>query len=130
MKKIIATLAVGAMTFTASAGTWFNASLTPDIAVETRELARVGPDGSDVWSAPRGLAAGYRWPQYSVHRGELEMLLYRTTVDRLGSDAVTTGHRVTGYDHGLDVVHVELTAPDGTVERRRMPPACSLRGKS
>ncbi len=86
------------------------------IAVETRELARVGPDGSDVWSAPRGLAAGYRWPQYSVHRGELEMLLYRTAVDRLGSDAITTGRRVTAYEHGLDAVHVELTASDGTTE--------------
>ena len=87
------------------------------LAVETRELVLVASDGADVWCTPRGLDAGYRWPQYSVHRGKLEMLLYRTAVDRLGSDAITTDRRVTGYEHGLDVVHVELTAPDGTPER-------------
>lgn len=87
------------------------------IAVETRELALARSDGSDVWSTRRGLDAGYHWPQYSVHRGELEMLLQRAVIDRLGSDAITTGHRVTHYEHGLDGVSIECTTSDGTSER-------------
>ena len=48
---------------------------------------------------PRGLLAGYRWPQCSVHRGRLQMLLYRLVGERLGPDAVRLGHRVVGYRH-------------------------------
>ncbi|HEY6823519.1 MAG TPA: flavin-dependent oxidoreductase, partial [Steroidobacteraceae bacterium] len=51
----------------------------------------------DVYSEPRGLRAGYLWPQYSVHRGGLQMLLYRAVLQRLGPDGVRTGVWVTGY---------------------------------
>lgn len=67
------------------------------IGVQTREWALVGLNGKDVYAEPRGLMAGYRWPQYSVHRGGLQMLLYRAVQERLGADAVRTGVRVTGY---------------------------------
>jgi 2-polyprenyl-6-methoxyphenol hydroxylase-like FAD-dependent oxidoreductase len=68
-----------------------------ELGVQTQEFALVGLNGKDVYAEPRGLKAGYRWPQYSVHRGALQMMLYRATVGRLGSDAVRTGVRVTGY---------------------------------
>ena len=45
------------------------------IGVQTKEWALVGLNGNDVYSEPRGLLAGYRWPQYAVHRGQLQMLL-------------------------------------------------------
>ncbi len=74
------------------------------IGIQTREWALVGLNGKDVYSEPRGINAGYRWPQYSVHRGGLQMLLYRAVVERLGADAVRTGVRVTGYrNHGAGV---------------------------
>ena len=72
------------------------------IGVRTREWALVGLNGKDVYSEPRGLEAGYRWPQYSVHRGKLQMLLYRATIERLGADAVRTGIRVSGYRNHED----------------------------
>jgi 5-methylphenazine-1-carboxylate 1-monooxygenase len=67
------------------------------IGLQTREWALVGLNGKQVYTEPRGLLAGYKWPQYSVHRGGLQMLLYQAVVDRLGSDAVQTGMAVTGY---------------------------------
>ena len=67
------------------------------IGIQAREWALVGRNGNDVYAEARGLLAGYRWPQYSVHRGKLQMLLYRTVLERLGSDAVRLGQRVTGY---------------------------------
>ncbi len=85
------------------------------IGVETRELALFDASGVEQWSEPRGREAGYRWPQYSVHRGELEMLLYRAVIDRLGPDAVATGQRVTRYVHALDGVRVDVTMADDTV---------------
>jgi 5-methylphenazine-1-carboxylate 1-monooxygenase len=65
--------------------------------VQAREWALVGLNGNDVYSEPRGLFAGYHWPQYSVHRGQLQMLLLREAIARLGEDAIRTGVRVTGY---------------------------------
>jgi 2-polyprenyl-6-methoxyphenol hydroxylase-like FAD-dependent oxidoreductase len=67
------------------------------IGIETKEWALVGLNGHDVYTEPRGVLAGYNWPQYSVHRGKLQMLLYRAVVERLGPGAITTGVKVTGY---------------------------------
>ncbi len=69
--------------------------------IETAELAFYSKHGARIWSEPRGKLAGYRWPQYSLHRGELQLLLYRAVVERLGADRVHTGHRLTAFtDHG------------------------------
>ena len=67
------------------------------IGIQAREWALVGRNGNDVYAEPRGLLAGYKWPQYSVHRGQLQMLLLREVQRRLGPEAVQTGCRVTGY---------------------------------
>jgi 5-methylphenazine-1-carboxylate 1-monooxygenase len=81
-----------------------NDELLDTIGIQAREWALVGRNGNDVYAEPRGLRAGYRWPQYSVHRGELQMLLYRTVLERLGDGAVRLGERVAGYrqdEHGV-----------------------------
>jgi 2-polyprenyl-6-methoxyphenol hydroxylase-like FAD-dependent oxidoreductase len=67
------------------------------VGLQTREWVLVGLNGKEVYGEPRGLRAGYKWPQYSVHRGCLQMLLYRTVVERLGPAAVRTGMAVTAY---------------------------------
>lgn len=54
--------------------------------------------GHLLFREPRGLDGGYRWPQYSVHRGDLQMLLLSTVRNRIGRDSVLTGHRLTGFD--------------------------------
>jgi 2-polyprenyl-6-methoxyphenol hydroxylase-like FAD-dependent oxidoreductase len=54
------------------------------IGVRTRQFAMYSKKGGLIWKEPRGLSAGYKWPQYSLHRGELQMLLYRTVLERLG----------------------------------------------
>jgi 2-polyprenyl-6-methoxyphenol hydroxylase-like FAD-dependent oxidoreductase len=67
------------------------------VGLPAREWALVGLNGNDIYSEPRGVLAGYQWPQYAVHRGELHLLLYRKLVERIGADAIRLGHRVTGY---------------------------------
>ena len=46
------------------------------IGVAAKEWALVGLNGNDIYSEPRGVLAGYNWPQYAVHRGHFHMLLY------------------------------------------------------
>lgn len=86
------------------------------IGVEADEWTLAGRSGNVVWSERRGRSAGYRWPQYSVHRGELQMLLYRAVLERLGPKAVRTGHRVTGYENSGDgvIAHVDVRDGDTT----------------
>jgi 2-polyprenyl-6-methoxyphenol hydroxylase-like FAD-dependent oxidoreductase len=79
-------------------------SMLDAIGIQAREWALVGRNGNDVYAEPRGLVAGYRWPQYSVHRGQLQMLLYRLVLERLGPDAVRLGQRVSGYRNDADGV--------------------------
>lgn len=67
------------------------------VGLPAREWALVGLNGNDIYSEPRGLLAGYNWPQYSVHRGQLHMLLHRKVAERIGPNAVRLGSRVTGY---------------------------------
>lgn len=85
-----------------------------DIGIEATDWALVGRGGNDVWSEPRGRAAGYRWPQYAVHRGELQMMLYRAVIERLGPDAVRTGHRVVGYRNTSGGIVAVVDRRDGT----------------
>ncbi len=80
------------------------------IGIQAREWALVGRNGNDIYAEPRGLRAGYRWPQYSLHRGQLQMLLYRAVLDRLGSGAVRLGQRVAGYRNRSDGVTVRVEA--------------------
>ncbi len=68
------------------------------IGVATAENVYCDRFGRRIFTEPRGLAQGYRWPQYSVHRGELQRLLLAAVRERLGPDAVRTGARVVGFD--------------------------------
>ncbi|MEN9062079.1 flavin-dependent oxidoreductase [Ponticoccus litoralis] len=72
------------------------------VGLPAREWALVGLNGRDIYAEPRGLEAGYMWPQYAVHRGAFHMLLYRTLLERAGPEAVKTGSRVTGYRKEAD----------------------------
>ncbi|WP_439524483.1 flavin-dependent oxidoreductase [Marivita sp.] len=79
----------------------FDLGITADaldkVGLPAEEWALVGLNGREVYAEPRGLGAGYNWPQYAVHRGQLHMLLYDTLIERAGGDSVQLGAKVTGY---------------------------------
>ena len=72
------------------------------VGMLAEEWALVGLNGKDIHSEPRGLSAGYHWPQYAVHRGKFHMLLHDTFRQRAGPDAVRLGSRVAGYRKTAD----------------------------
>lgn len=78
------------------------------IAIETAELAYFSKHGKQIWAEPRGRSAGYNWPQFSLHRGKLQMLLLDVTKERLGADAVRLGHHLTGWEDGATGVRLNL----------------------
>ncbi len=68
------------------------------LAIPTKELAYYSRHGSPIWHEPRGREAGYHWPQFSIHRGELQMLLLQTARTRLGDPHIHQAHHLTDYE--------------------------------
>ncbi len=81
------------------------------IGVPTQEFVYANRFGQVIWREPRGLAAGYRWPQYSIHRGRLQVMLWEAAVQRLGADRVQPGRRLVGFEQ--DALGVTARFLDG-----------------
>ncbi len=90
------------------------------VGLPAREWALVGLNGNDIYSEPRGLLAGYNWPQYAVHRGQFHILLHEKVVERIGPEAVRLGSRVTGYRKNSDgSVSALIEDVDGSISEVR-----------
>ncbi|BCJ37624.1 flavin-dependent oxidoreductase [Actinocatenispora thailandica] len=96
------------------------------IGMPIEECVHVDRHGNRIWSEPRGTAAGYRWPQYAVHRGQLQMLLLAAVTARLGPDAVRPGTGVVDVTDRPDGLSV--TVQDRATGARRELPAAALLG--
>jgi 5-methylphenazine-1-carboxylate 1-monooxygenase len=81
--------------------------------VLTQELAFYNKHGQLIWTEPRGRAAGYRWPQISISRGELHKVLLNAIRERLGADAVVTAHRLSGFEQRGETVIARFNDPSG-----------------
>jgi hypothetical protein len=62
------------------------------LGVPITDLVYRMADGRVVWHEPRGLQAGYGWPQVAVHRGRLQMMLIEEVQAALGPDAIHFNH--------------------------------------
>jgi 2-polyprenyl-6-methoxyphenol hydroxylase-like FAD-dependent oxidoreductase len=81
------------------------------VAVETREIAYYNRFGQFIYSDPSGRYGGYDWPQFSIHRGDLQMVLLEAFIERAGRKAVITGHRCVGVEQDATsaTAHFEST---------------------
>jgi len=75
------------------------------IGVQIGEWSLVGQNGHEIYAETRGLEAGYHWPQYAVHRGAFQMLLYQRFQKLTAGHSLHLGHRMRRYQ----------TTPDGSV---------------
>jgi 5-methylphenazine-1-carboxylate 1-monooxygenase len=81
--------------------------------IETRELRYANRHGQTIWADPRGRHAGLPWPQFSIHRGELQMLLFDAARRRLGDQRIKFGHRVVGFEQKDGKVLAQFVDRDG-----------------
>src|SRR5690606_23176607 len=84
-----------------------------EIGVRTKELVYFSKTGKKIWDEPRGVYAGYKWPQYSLHRGELQMLLYRRLIE-LGYKVQLNSSVTRVLSMSDSEVTVEVVSPEGT----------------
>lgn len=83
------------------------------VGVAPTNLAYFSAKGQIIWEEARGRAAGYNWPQLSLHRGILQVVLHETAVARLGSDRVRTGRHLISLDQHDDGVTATFECRDG-----------------
>src|SRR5690348_12598280 len=86
--------------------------------IETRELRYANRHGQTIWADPRGRHAGLPWPQFSIHRGELQMILLGAAERILGPSAIKFGRRIAGFEQRGSKVGAQFVDRDGKeVER-------------
>ena len=88
------------------------------VGIASTTLAYFSARGQLIWEESRGRAAGYQWPQLSLHRGTLQMVLHDTAVERLGADRVVPGRHLTAIDHHDSgaTAHFECRDGSGDIE--------------
>jgi 2-polyprenyl-6-methoxyphenol hydroxylase-like FAD-dependent oxidoreductase len=89
------------------------------IGVRTKDYGMHSKHGLHIWTEPRGTWAGYKWPQFSVHRGQLHLMLFDTLVKRAGPDCIETGWRVTGFDNHPDEAVLQLISSAGETREEK-----------
>ena len=78
-----------------------------EVGLRTRELRYLTRSGQEVWREQRGMHAGHEHPQFSIHRGRLQKVLFDAVIERMGPQAVLTGLRLSGFvqDEGGVTAH-------------------------
>ena len=76
--------------------------------IPTAEMVHFDRHGNRIWGFASGRNIGYRWPQYSIHRGELQMILLAAVRARLEPDAVRTGTAFSGFSESGRGVQVRV----------------------
>jgi 2-polyprenyl-6-methoxyphenol hydroxylase-like FAD-dependent oxidoreductase len=83
------------------------------VAVTTRASAFYNRFGQLIYCEPVGRYAGYEWPQFSIHRGDLHAVLVQAVRERLGADAIVLGHRCVGVEQDASGVTARFVDPQG-----------------
>jgi 2-polyprenyl-6-methoxyphenol hydroxylase-like FAD-dependent oxidoreductase len=80
-------------------------------AIETKDATFFNRFGQLIYQEPLGRAAGYAHPQFSIHRGDLQMILLDAFRARAGHDRLITNRHCVAVEQ--DEAGVNLTFSDG-----------------
>lgn len=83
------------------------------VGIRTKDASYFTHHGQLVYTEPAGEAAGYPWPQFSIHRGDMQFTFLDAVRERLGADGVQTGHRLVKVDQDEDGVTAHFVDPEG-----------------
>jgi 5-methylphenazine-1-carboxylate 1-monooxygenase len=81
------------------------------VAIETGDATFFNRFGQLIYQEPLGRAAGYDHPQFSIHRGDLQMVLVEAFRTRVGADRLLTNSHCVGVEQ--DEAGVTVTFSDG-----------------
>jgi 5-methylphenazine-1-carboxylate 1-monooxygenase len=81
------------------------------VAIQTSDATFFNRFGQLIYQEPLGRAAGYDHPQFSIHRGDLQMVLLEAFRSRAGHDRIVTNRHCLGVEQ--DENGVTVTFSDG-----------------
>ena len=99
-----------------------------DVSIVTREFCFFNRYGQFIYSEPAGRYAHYDVPQFSIHRGDLQMVLLDAFVERAGKDRVVLGWRCTGVDPDSGTAHFVHSMTGQTLDAQRGTVVVSCEG--
>jgi 5-methylphenazine-1-carboxylate 1-monooxygenase len=85
-------------------------------SVQPTTLSYFTKRGQQIWSEPRGMDAGYAWPQLSIHRGTLQTELLAVARDRLGPERIRTSSHLLRVWFTADGLGARIRTPQGDEE--------------
>ncbi len=83
------------------------------VALQPADYAFFTRNGQLVYREKWGLAAGYKWPHFSIHRADLHQVLRDAVVARLGGDVLRLGRPCFAVEQDDAGVTVHLTDAAG-----------------
>ena len=87
------------------------------VAIETKDATFFNRFGQLIYQEPAGRAAGYEHPQFSIHRGDLQMALLDAFVTRAGRDRLNTNHHCIGVEQDGTGISVHFSNGPGGTDR-------------
>jgi 2-polyprenyl-6-methoxyphenol hydroxylase-like FAD-dependent oxidoreductase len=78
------------------------------VAVQTQEQAFFNRFGQLIYREPVGRRAGYAWPQFSIHRADLQSALFDEVTRRLGADRIHLGWHCLGFEQTREGVRLSF----------------------
>jgi 2-polyprenyl-6-methoxyphenol hydroxylase-like FAD-dependent oxidoreductase len=87
------------------------------VAIATSDATFFNRFGQLIYQEPLGRAAGYEHPQFSIHRGDLQMVLLDAFVARVGRDRLSTSCHCLAVEQ--DETGVSVTFSDGPAGTNR-----------
>jgi 5-methylphenazine-1-carboxylate 1-monooxygenase len=82
-------------------------------AIATQDATFFNRFGQLIYQEQLGRAAGYDHPQFSIHRGDLQMVLLEAFRTRAGADRLLTNHHCVGVEQDDAGVSVHFSAGPG-----------------
>jgi 2-polyprenyl-6-methoxyphenol hydroxylase-like FAD-dependent oxidoreductase len=87
------------------------------VAIQTSDATFFNRFGQLIYQEPLGRAAGYDHPQFSIHRGDLLMVLLDAFRSRAGAERIVTGRHCLGVEQDEAGVTVSFSDGPGGKER-------------
>jgi 2-polyprenyl-6-methoxyphenol hydroxylase-like FAD-dependent oxidoreductase len=88
------------------------------VGIATEDATFFNRFGQLIYSEPLGRAAGYQHPQFSIHRGDLQMVLLDAFSARVGGDRLITGHHCTAVEQDEAGVSIQFSDGPGGAQRK------------
>jgi 2-polyprenyl-6-methoxyphenol hydroxylase-like FAD-dependent oxidoreductase len=83
------------------------------VAIATKDSTFFNRFGQLIYQEPLGRAAGYDHPQFSIHRGDLQMVLLEAFKSRAGGNRILANHHCVGCEQDDSGVTLHFSAGPG-----------------